>query len=141
MAKTLSQFTISSEGEGYILHVETDDGETLDVSATYEQLDLISEAIDERLDEDEETSSRSKGRNSQTRKGRSIAAPALLKRDGGSDLEVHPAHSAAAAAHRHCGLVFRQLGHGGFRRDEQAGDRGRVLERGATTLVGSITPA
>jgi hypothetical protein len=54
MAKTLSQFTISSEGEGYILHLETDDGQTLDVSATYEQLDLISEAIDERLDEDEE---------------------------------------------------------------------------------------
>ncbi len=54
MAKTLSQFTISSEGEGYVLHVETDDGETLDISATYEQLDLISEAIEERLDEDEE---------------------------------------------------------------------------------------
>jgi hypothetical protein len=55
MAKTLSQFTISPEGENYVLHVETDDGETLDISATYEQLDLISEAIDERLDEDEET--------------------------------------------------------------------------------------
>jgi hypothetical protein len=54
MAKTLSQFTISNEGEGYILHIETDDGETMDVNATYEQLDLISEAIDERLDEDEE---------------------------------------------------------------------------------------
>jgi hypothetical protein len=58
MPKTLSQFTISSEGGneegGYVLHVETDDGETLDVSATYEQLDLIAEAIDERLDEDEE---------------------------------------------------------------------------------------
>lgn len=54
MAKTLSQFTISSEGDGYVLHVETDDGQTLDVGATYEQLDLISEAIEERLDEDEE---------------------------------------------------------------------------------------
>ena len=54
MAKTLSKFTISSEGEGYVLHVETDDGQTLDISATYEQLDLISEAIEERLDEDEE---------------------------------------------------------------------------------------
>ena len=54
MVKTLSQFTISNEGEGYILHIETDDGETMDVNATYEQLDLISEAIDERLDEDEE---------------------------------------------------------------------------------------
>ena len=54
MAKTLSQFTISNEGENYVLHVETDDGQTLDVAATYEQLDLISEAIEERLDEDEE---------------------------------------------------------------------------------------
>ena len=54
MAKTLSQFTISSEGEAYMLHIETDDGATLDVNATYEQLDLISEAIEERLDEDEE---------------------------------------------------------------------------------------
>ncbi len=58
MAKTLSQFTISSEGAkeegGYVLHIETDDGETMDVNATYEQLDLISEAIEERLDEDEE---------------------------------------------------------------------------------------
>jgi hypothetical protein len=54
MAKTLSQFTISSEGESYVLHIETDDGQTMDVNATYEQLDLISEAIDERLDEDEE---------------------------------------------------------------------------------------
>jgi len=54
MAKTLSQFTISNEGENYVLHIETDDGETLDVNATYEQLDLIAEAIDERLDEDEE---------------------------------------------------------------------------------------
>jgi hypothetical protein len=54
MAKTLSEFTISSQDEGYVLHIETDDGQTLDVNATYEQLDLISEAIEERLDEDEE---------------------------------------------------------------------------------------
>jgi len=54
MAKTLSQFTISSQGEDYVLHIETDDGGRMDVNATYEQLDLISEAIDERLDEDEE---------------------------------------------------------------------------------------
>ena len=54
MAKTLSQFTIDGEGEGYVLRIATDDGETMDVSATYEQLDLIVEAIEERLDEDEE---------------------------------------------------------------------------------------
>jgi hypothetical protein len=54
MAKTLSQFTIDSEGDGYLLRIATDDGETLDITATYEQLDLIVEAIEERLDEDEE---------------------------------------------------------------------------------------
>ncbi len=60
MAKTLSQFTITSSPEGsddaaeYVLHIETDDGETLEVNATYEQLDLISEAIEAQLDEDEE---------------------------------------------------------------------------------------
>ena len=54
MAKTLSEFTISREGDGYILHIATDDGERLDVAATYEQLDLLGEAIDRQLDQDEE---------------------------------------------------------------------------------------
>ena len=54
MAKTLSQFTLGGEGESYVLHIETEDGERLDIAATYEQLDLIAEAIDEKLDSDEE---------------------------------------------------------------------------------------
>ena len=54
MAKTLSQFTITREGENYVLHIETDDGDTLDVNADFEQLDLISETIEEQLDADEE---------------------------------------------------------------------------------------
>jgi hypothetical protein len=54
MARNLSQFTISSQGDGYILHLATEDGGNFDVAATYEQLDLISETIEERLDEDEE---------------------------------------------------------------------------------------
>ncbi len=37
-----------------MLHIESDDGETLEINATYEQLDLISEAIEEQLDADEE---------------------------------------------------------------------------------------
>lgn len=53
MAKTLSQFTISGEGDAYVMHIETDDGETMDIAATYEQLDLISEAIEQQLDADE----------------------------------------------------------------------------------------
>ena len=54
MAKTLSRFTISSRGDAYVLHIETDDGAMLDVEASYEQLDLIAETIEERLDEDED---------------------------------------------------------------------------------------
>ncbi len=61
MAKTLSDFTISSEGDGYVLHIATDDGETLDVNASYEQLDLISEVIEERLDADEEAQMAAEG--------------------------------------------------------------------------------
>ena len=55
MAKTLAQFSITPDGEGdYTLHLEDEDGETLDFTASYEQLDLIVEAIEEQLDNDED---------------------------------------------------------------------------------------
>ncbi|RYY37290.1 MAG: hypothetical protein EOP59_13935 [Sphingomonadales bacterium] len=55
MARTLSQFTITPDGNGdYVLSLEDDDGETLDFTASYEQLDLVVEAIEEVLDNDEE---------------------------------------------------------------------------------------
>ena len=55
MARTLAQFTITPDGAGdYTLHLEDEDGETLEFSASYEQLDLIVEAIEEQLDTDEE---------------------------------------------------------------------------------------
>jgi hypothetical protein len=55
MARTLAQFTITPNGEGdYNLSLEDDDGETMDFTASYEQLDLIVEAIEEQLDTDEE---------------------------------------------------------------------------------------
>lgn len=54
MAKALSRFTIEPAGEGYALHIEDEDGETLELSATPEQLDLIAEAIEEHLDTDVE---------------------------------------------------------------------------------------
>ena len=55
MARTLSQFTITPDGQGdYVLSLEDDDGETIDFTASYEQLDLITEAIEELLDTDEE---------------------------------------------------------------------------------------
>lgn len=55
MAKTLAQFTIARTTSGdYLLSIESDDGETVEIEASYEQLDLIVEAIEERLDSDEE---------------------------------------------------------------------------------------
>ena len=54
MAKVLGHFSITAEADGYLLHMEDEDGETVEYSATFEQLDLISEAIEEQLDADEE---------------------------------------------------------------------------------------
>lgn len=55
MARTLAQFTITPDGNGdYTLHLEDEDGETMEFTAGYEQLDLIVEAIEEQLDGDEE---------------------------------------------------------------------------------------
>lgn len=55
MAKTLAQFTITADAEGeYILHIEDEDGDTAEFTASYEQLDLIVEAIEEQLDSDED---------------------------------------------------------------------------------------
>ena len=55
MARTLSSFSVTADGNGdYLLSIEDDDGETIELTATYEQLDLISEAIDDALDDDEE---------------------------------------------------------------------------------------
>ena len=55
MARTLSQFTITPDGQGnYTLSFEDDEGETVDFTASFEQLDLITESIDELLDTDED---------------------------------------------------------------------------------------
>jgi hypothetical protein len=54
MAKVLGQFTITREAEDYVLHIEDEDGETVEYTASFEQLDLISEAIEEQLDLDED---------------------------------------------------------------------------------------
>jgi uncharacterized protein YegP (UPF0339 family) len=55
MARTLAQFTITPDSDGdYTLHLEDDEGETIEFTASYEQLDLVMEAIDEVLEGDEE---------------------------------------------------------------------------------------
>ena len=55
MARTLAQFTITPDGNGdYVLSLEDEDGETIDFTASFDQLDLITEAIDDVLDADED---------------------------------------------------------------------------------------
>ena len=55
MARTLAQFTITPDGNGdYTLNLEDEDGESVDFTASFDQLDLITEAIDEVLDTDED---------------------------------------------------------------------------------------
>ena len=53
MANALSRFTIEpADDQTFLLRIESEDGEPLEVTATFEQLDLIQEAIDEQLDEE-----------------------------------------------------------------------------------------
>lgn len=55
MARTLALFTITPDSNGdYTLQLEDEDGETIDFTASFDQLDLITEAIEDVLDSDEE---------------------------------------------------------------------------------------
>ncbi len=55
MARIVSTFTVTPDGNGdYLINIEDDDGETIDLTASYEQLDLMSDAISDVLDSDEE---------------------------------------------------------------------------------------
>jgi hypothetical protein len=49
----LNSFTITkSPDDVYTIIIEDDDGQTLEFEATYEQLDLIKEAVDEQLEDE-----------------------------------------------------------------------------------------
>ena len=53
MAMTLAQFTINkTPDDQFLIHIEDEDGQTLEFEASYEQLDLIAEAIEEHLEGD-----------------------------------------------------------------------------------------
>jgi len=52
MAKILERFTIARAADGYLITIEDDSGDTLELTATFDQLDLISEELDAALDED-----------------------------------------------------------------------------------------
>ena len=55
MPKLLSQFSITLEADGYVLHLEDEDGETTEFTATVDQLDEITMAIEDLdvVDEDD----------------------------------------------------------------------------------------
>ncbi|WP_022683505.1 hypothetical protein [Sphingobium bisphenolivorans] len=54
MPTQISGFSIAREGDEYILTFEAGDQPAIELTASYEQLDLIAEALDDQLDRDEE---------------------------------------------------------------------------------------
>jgi hypothetical protein len=54
MAKTLERFTITRAADGFLLTVEDDAGDTLELNATYDQVDVIAEELEAALDADED---------------------------------------------------------------------------------------
>ena len=54
MAKALAQFTVTRSGEEFLLMIEDADGDTSEFTADFDQLDLITEAIEDMLDREEE---------------------------------------------------------------------------------------
>jgi hypothetical protein len=54
MAKALEKLSIVRTGEEYLITLEDRDGDTTEFTVDYDQLDVISESIDEALDSDEE---------------------------------------------------------------------------------------
>jgi hypothetical protein len=49
----LAHFSVVAEGRGFRLHVEDEEGEMLDLSATYDQIELIADALDDLLATDD----------------------------------------------------------------------------------------
>lgn len=54
MAKALERFTITRAADDYVLTIEDENGDIFELTASYDQLDLITEELDRALDEDEE---------------------------------------------------------------------------------------
>lgn len=52
--KKLAKFSIAESEEGYLLHIEAEGGDKLELEATPEQLDTLIDALDDLLSEDED---------------------------------------------------------------------------------------
>ncbi|MDB5597657.1 MAG: hypothetical protein JWM36_4618 [Hyphomicrobiales bacterium] len=49
MSVRLARFTVTRDGDAYLMHIEDESGGRLDLSATAEQIDVIVEALDDLL--------------------------------------------------------------------------------------------
>ena len=56
MPHPIKRFAIMPFAGRYRLHIETEDGEAVELRASFNQLDLLAEDIDRRLDADQDTS-------------------------------------------------------------------------------------
>lgn len=54
MPKLLENFVITRSADGYLLQIEDEDGKMLELGADIDQLELIADEVDRRLEEDEE---------------------------------------------------------------------------------------
>lgn len=54
MAGAFSRFTVEPDADGYRIQIEDDEGDTTELTATAEQLELIAETINEILEDEYE---------------------------------------------------------------------------------------
>lgn len=53
MAKTLERFTLTRAADDFLLTIEDDQGDTVELIVTVDQLDLMTEELDRAMEEDE----------------------------------------------------------------------------------------
>jgi hypothetical protein len=56
-AQKLKRFHVEQEGDGFLLQMEDEAGNSFSVLATHDQLDLIADSLDDALDADEDSES------------------------------------------------------------------------------------
>jgi hypothetical protein len=52
MAKSLERFSIARAADGFLVTIEDDSGDTVEMTATEDQIDLMIEELDRVLDDD-----------------------------------------------------------------------------------------
>ncbi|MDB5481824.1 MAG: hypothetical protein JWO83_2877 [Caulobacteraceae bacterium] len=51
--KTLSRFTVQRRGDRFSLHIEDDAGDVIEFEATPDQIEVIADALEDMLEEDD----------------------------------------------------------------------------------------